>query len=303
MSENNLVIRNEGDLQKFLHANYMKKIQNFFNDEKQAMKFLSSVMLDVQRNPKLLECTPMSIVNSYMTMAQLGFMPSGVSGEAYVLPYAISKKDGDKWVKIMEAQFQLGYQGLVTLFYKAGVEKITSAVVRKNDKTSMVNGELKHEVDLTLSSVERGPIIGAYSIVTFKGKDSIKFMNMKDILAHGAKFSKSFDTSGKYSPWNPENDPEGWMPMKTVLKQHAKLLPKNETIYNAIAEDNKDSVISERMQDVLEGSNSLKMSNLLKTNENKDQNSAKEENQDGSTDAEGDQTLFHKPERTINADR
>lgn len=303
MTENKqVVIKTENDLQNFLHKNYMKKIQNFFNDEKQAMKFLSSVMLDVQRNPKLLECTPMSIVNSYMMMAQLGFMPSGVSGEAYVLPYSISKKDGDKWVKVMEAQFQLGYQGLVTLFYKAGVEKITSAIVRKNDITTFINGELKHEIDITLSSAERGAIIGAYSIVSFKGKDSTKFMNAKDILAHGAKFSKSFDVSGKYSPWNPENDPEGWMFVKTVLKQHAKLLPKNETIYNAIAEDNKDSVISDRIQGVLEESQTLKMGALNVQNNEENKNSADEENQDGVTDAESDQTAKGFKENTIKRD-
>ena len=61
----------------------------------------------VQRTPKLLECTPETLLNSCMTMASLKLMPSGVSGEAFVLPY---KNKG-----VMEAQFQLGYQGLVTL--------------------------------------------------------------------------------------------------------------------------------------------------------------------------------------------
>src|SRR5437016_4762781 len=94
-------IKSDNDLKLFLHKHYMAQIKNFFGDEKQAMKFLSSVMAAVQKLPKLLECEPMSLINSFMTMAQLGLMPSDVSGEAYVLPY----KD--------KAQFQLGYQGLV----------------------------------------------------------------------------------------------------------------------------------------------------------------------------------------------
>lgn len=77
----------EVGLASYLNKNYINQIKNFFSDEKKALKFLSSVRADVQRNPKLLECTPESIVNSYMQMAQLGFMPSTISGEGYVLPY------------------------------------------------------------------------------------------------------------------------------------------------------------------------------------------------------------------------
>jgi recombination protein RecT len=137
-------IKTEGDLKVVLYQNYMAQIKNFLGNEERAMKFLSSVMADVQRNPALLECTPISVINSYMTMAQLGFMPSGVSGEAYVLPYKKNRKivinGKESWSTETQAQFQMGYQGLVTLFYQAGVEKITSDIVRKNDKTKFVNG-------------------------------------------------------------------------------------------------------------------------------------------------------------------
>ena len=109
---------NANDLKTVLAANYQKQIVNYFGDEKKALKFLSGVVADVQRTPKLLECTPATLINSYIVMAQLEFMPSDVSGEAYVLPY---KNQG-----VMEAQFQLGYKGLVTLFYRAGVNPIVS---------------------------------------------------------------------------------------------------------------------------------------------------------------------------------
>ena len=255
------VLKSETDLKLFLATNYMAQIKNFLGDEQKALKFLSSVMADVQRNPKLLECTPPSIINAYITMAQLGFMPSGVSGESYVLPYNNSKKVGNAWVKVMEAQLQVGYQGLVTLFYKAGCEKITSGIVRKNDKATMVDGELRHEVDLGLSSVERGEAIGAYVSVLFRGEKNTKYMNGKDILAHAKNFSKSYDPDGKNSPWNPENDPELTMWTKTVLKQQSKLLPKNETINIAISIDNKDSRISDVKDKVAMGE--LSMGNFL----------------------------------------
>lgn len=277
----------ENQLKSFLFENYLNQIKNFFRDEKQAMRFLSAVMADVQRNRKLLECTPISIVNSYITMAQFGFLPSGVSGEAYVLPYANNRKVGEKWEKVMEAQFQLGYQGLATLFYKAGVEKITSGIVREKDKTTFINGELRHEVDHTLSRDERGKVVGAYVIITYKGKEIPKYMNWKDILEHGKRFSKSYDPKGKFSPWNPDNDPEGWMGIKTVLKQAAKLVPKNETINQAIAEDNKDSVISDRLESAEKLSSGLKMGSILKSNDEAKEAKKPEEGKDEVPLAEG----------------
>jgi recombination protein RecT len=261
MSEITTVFQNENQLKAFLAKNHMNQVINFFGDEKQAMKFFSSVMADVQRNQKLLTCTPSSIINAYMTMAQMGFMPSGISGEAYVLPYANSKKQGDAWIKVTEAQFQIGYQGLVTLFYRAGVEKIVAEIVRKNDKTSFVNGEITHEVDMSLSHGERGEAIGAYVTVYYNGMKQTKYMNGKDIIAHAQKYSKSYDPVGKHSPWNPANDAELWMWKKTVLKQHAKLLPKNETINRAIAEDNEDSVIADAKK--LVDTTNLKMGSFL----------------------------------------
>lgn len=275
---------NVNALKTHLASNYIKQINNFFGDEKKALKFLSSVMADVQRNPKLLTCNPPSVINAYITMASLGFMPSGVSGEGYVLPYNISG--------VMTAQFQIGYQGLVTLFYKAGVERITSEVVRKNDSFSMVNGELRHEIDLTKSNAERGEIVGVYTRAKFRGEETTRYMNVADIYAHGKKFSKSFDLKGKYSPWNIENDPEFHMGRKTVLKQHGKLLPKNESINLAIALDNKDSIIADRLEPAIEDSKSLSMGNLLKNGESKKgkkESTDQEENQDGVTDAEGSQ--------------
>lgn len=237
-------LNSEVELAAFLNKNYMNQIKNFFGNEEKAMKFLSSMRADIQRNPKLMQCTPTSLINSYIMMAQMGFMPSGISGEAYVLPYQNSKKVGNTWEKVMEAQLQVGYQGLVTLYYSAGVEKIISGIVRKNDKTSFINGDLTHEVDLSLSSEERGEAIGAYVTAIFRGEKMTKYMNGKDIIAHAAKYSKSYDPVGKFSPWNPENDREKWMWMKTVIKQH-KLLPKNENINRALDLDNKDSRISD----------------------------------------------------------
>lgn len=223
--------KSELDLKTFIAKNYMAQIKNFFGDEKQAMKFLSSMMADVQKTPALLTCEPSTVINSYMTMAQLGLMPSGVSGEAYVLPYA------------GKAQFQLGYQGIITLFYRAGGQSVRSEIVREHDDFSYENGVVNHKIDIMKSNKARGDAVGAYAIGTVNNIEITKVMNKEDIMLMGSKFSKSFSTN--FTPWKETNDPELWMWKKTVLKQLAKMLPKNETINKAFAEDNEDSIVSD----------------------------------------------------------
>lgn len=259
-----------------MRSSFNQQLNDFFGDKALAAKFISSVVSDMQRNPKLSECTPQSLLNSYMSMAQFGFMPSSISGEAYVLPYDNSKKENGVWVKVTEAQLQIGYQGLVTLFYKAGVERVIAEIVRENDVFSIINGEIKHEIDFKKSNQARGEWVGAYVTIYFDGKPMSKYMHIDDIYAHGKRYSKSFDLEGKYSPWNPENDREGWMPKKTVLKQLAKLVPKNETILRAIEIDNQDSIISDVKE--FQATNALSMGNFLVTpNEKNNENSANEE--------------------------
>lgn len=272
---------NDVSLASYLNDRYLVQIKNFFSDEKKALKFLSSVRADIQKNPKLLECDAESLVNSYLTMAQFGFLPSIISGESYVLPYNIKGS--------MTAQFQMGYQGFVTLLYQAGMSKITSEIVRKNDKFSYINGEMRHEVDLTLSNKERGEAIGAYVKVLFRGEESVRYMNAKDILAHGQKFSKSYNLTGQYSPWNPANDPELNMWRKTVLKQMQKFLPKNEIINKAIELDNRDSVISDRLEVASQESQSLKMKNLITNGKEKNKEKGSEENKTEVPSAESDE--------------
>lgn len=253
-AENQLAIRSEQELKVFMQKNYLVQIKNFFGDEKQALKFLSSMFSSLERTPELMRCDMPTVINSFMTMAQLGLMPSNVSGEAYVLPYK------------GKAQFQLGYQGLVTLFYRAGGTNIRAEIVRKNDKFSLKNGVIDHEIDVMQSNAERGEPVAAYAIAVVNGTEISKAMNSKDIMEIGRNFSKSFGSD--FTPWNPKNDPELWMWKKTVLKQLGKMMPKNETIYRAIAADNEDSRLS-KAEGLVEESG-IRMGDLKKKDAKKD---------------------------------
>ena len=252
------------DLKLTLAGEYQKQITNFFGDDKKALKFLSSVVSSVQKTPQLLQCEQSSLINAFLTMAQLEFYPSEIAGEAYVLPYKNNKTG------LSEAQFQIGYQGLVTLFYRAGAKKVHADIVREKDSFSYVNGKVQHSPDIF--SDNRGKAIGAYVIITLSTWAEVaKVMSAKEILNIGSKFSKSFRSS--FTPWNESKDPELWMWKKTVLKQCAKLVPKNEAIVKAIDEDNKDSIISDmpkpqesqrRLNEAMEKGKEMKMGSYEK---------------------------------------
>ena len=223
---------------------HYKTLVNFMKDEESAKKFMSSVIYSIQKTPKLLECKKESLMNAFMTCAEFWMYPSSASWECYIIPYEKKKKEWNIWVTdYVEAQFQLGYQWIVTLLYRSWVQSIRSDIIRKNDEFSYINGQIFHKVDILKSAKDRGEAVGAYVIVKINWQEIAKAMNSEDILKFKS-FSKSAGTS--YSPWNISKDPELWMWIKTVLKQISKLLPKNEKLTKAIEKDNQDSTISDK---------------------------------------------------------
>lgn len=225
-------IRPPTDLEVFkteLNRDYLKQVTNYFNGEKEkAMKFMSAAVYSVQKTPKLLECDKQSLMTALMTCAEYGLYPSNASGEAFILPYA------------GKAQFQLGYQGVITLLYGAGVQSISASIIREKDQFEYEEGlepKLVHKPDVM--SADRGKAIGAYAVAVVNGQKMFKVMNEAEIMRF-KDFSKA--KSSDFSPWN-SNDPELWMWKKTVIRQLSKVLPKNERLMKAFEADNEDSNI------------------------------------------------------------
>lgn len=245
MAENEIVeIDKINDFKVELQKVYHKTLINFLKSEKNANKFLSSVVYSIQKTPKLLNCDKTSLMTAFMTCASYWMYPSSAGGECYIIPYEKKKKQWNVWVvDYTEAQFQLWYQWMVKILYDAGIQSIRADIIRKNDKFSYINWKIQHSVDIFKSAKDRWAPVWAYVIVKVNWEEIGKAMNSEDILKF-KEFSKS--AKSDYSPWNISKDPELWMWIKTVLKQIYKLLPKNEQLTRAIEEDNKDSIISEK---------------------------------------------------------
>lgn len=222
------------ELKNELNTQKVKALNNYFNwDKEKTLKFLSAVAHCASVTPKLLECSQDSIITAFMKCAEYNLFPSTVSGEVYILPYFNKGK--------MEAQFQLGYKGIIALLDRAGI-KVYTDIVKENDLCEITSGmdqNILHKYPLTA----RGQAIGVYTIAIDKhGEKTMKYMSKEEVLEF-KKFSKS--AGSDFSPWNQKNDPELNMWRKTVIKQISKNLPLTEEVYKAIAVDNEESSIED----------------------------------------------------------
>lgn len=204
----------------------MKQVLNYYNgNPEEAKRFLTAAIEYVRRVPKLLECDQTSLMMAFVQSAQFRFMPSGVGGEAYVIPYN------------SEAKFQLGYQGIITLLYRTNkIVAISSNIVFENDVFEYeegLNAKLLHKP--AMFGKPKGKAIGVYTVIEMiGGAKTFKVMDQEAIMAI-KNLSKA--KASKDSPWNSDKDPEMWMWKKSCLIQHAKLLPKTQELQQAIEKD------------------------------------------------------------------
>lgn len=198
-------------------------------------RFTRIVLSAISVNPKLGECTPTSFLGAMMTSAQLGLEVNTPLGQAYVLPYF---NHG-----VMEAQFQLGYKGLIDLAYRSGeVEVIQAHVVYQNDDFTCEYG-LEPKLTHKPADRDRGEPIKVYAVFKTKsGGFGFEVMSMDDVRRHAAKYSKGYNSG--FSPWKTNFEE---MAKKTVLKRVLKYAPlksdfirqavQDETIKNRIGDD------------------------------------------------------------------
>ena len=135
---------------------------------KRAEKFARICLTAVRNTPHLAECSMPSLAAAMMTSAQLDLEPNTPQGLAYLIPY--KGKNG------YEAQFQVGYKGLLQLAYRSGmVQSINADVVYRAEieaglfsYTKGACPNIVHETDL-LGDYRKGEIVAAYAACTLKG--------------------------------------------------------------------------------------------------------------------------------------
>lgn len=188
-------------------------------------RFTRIILSALSVNPKLGTCTPASFLGAMMTSAQLGLEVNTPLGQAYVLPY------NNKGV--MEAQFQLGYKGLIDLAYRSGeVEVIQAHVVYEHDEFKCEYG-LEPKLTHVPADSDRGEPVKVYAVFKTKsGGYGFEVMSMDDVRNHAAKYSKAYGSA--YSPWKTNFEE---MAKKTVLKKVLKYAPLKSDFVRAAVQD------------------------------------------------------------------
>lgn len=176
-------------------------------------RFTRIALTAVSSNAKLADCTPTSFVGALMNAAQLGLEPNTPLGQAYLIPFMNNRKG------CMEAQFQIGYKGLIDLAHRSGeFQTIYAEAVHENDEFDYALGDDPHITHKPVLK-NRGQVIAYYAVYKLvNGGQGLVVMSKEDIEQHARKYSKSYNSG----PWRTDFDA---MAKKTVIKQLLKYAP------------------------------------------------------------------------------
>ena len=217
-------------------------------------QFVASLLSIITNNKLLAKATNESIMTAAMKAATLKLPIEPSLGMAYVVPYNRSEKHGDTWIKINEAQFQMGYKGFIQLAQRSGqIRNINCDIVYKEEflRYDKVYGTLH----LKEEQVDSGEVEGYFaSLELINGFRKMIFWKKEKVIAHAQKYSKTYDKQiGDFksgTPWKTEFDA---MAQKTLIKELlSKYAPLSTELQEAIIADNEDSNVNEvkRAKDV-----------------------------------------------------
>jgi recombination protein RecT len=191
-------------------------------------KFKQIVITEIKKNPKLQQAflnNPASLFASILHCAELDLSPSQMVGEFFFIPYK------DTITPI------LGYKGLITLLLRSDkIKKIWSEVVYEEDDFFYELGLEPKLAHIPNHDADRNTKKIKYVYTCAKLEDNevtFKVMSRKEIQAIIDMLKVPNELY-----FNAKKDPENWMIKKVVLKQLAKILPKqDDRLKKAISTD------------------------------------------------------------------
>ena len=194
-------------------------------------QFVASLLSIVTNNNLLAKATNESIMTAAMKAAVLNLPIEPSLGYAYIVPYK------------NQAQFQVGYKGLIQLAQRSGqVTRLNAGEIYESQYKGFNPLTEDLEVDMTAIPKEKEKVVGYFAFMRLaNGFEKTVFWTKERVQAHGKKYSQSF--SSKYSPWQSDFDA---MARKTVLKHMlSTYAPLSTELQEAIVADNEDSKLSE----------------------------------------------------------
>jgi phage RecT family recombinase len=200
------------------------------------------LVTQVQKNPKLQQCSRRSLGLAVLQLVEFGLMPNGY--DAHLVPYNTKQADGS-WK--LEASLIVDYKGFTRLLYDyVKAKSVDAQVVYEGDhfrvKRTAEGDELEHEPVFP----RVGQPIAVYSrVVLPNDRAHIHVMDIADVESKRQR-SKSFKNGGWEGGPN-ATDPDD-MRKRTCLKNHMKFLPRSDEFSRLLEMDNRHDPIEDEQR-------------------------------------------------------
>jgi recombination protein RecT len=229
----NTAIVQRKDVRSLLSSDaFLAQVESAVPEHMKATVLLRVATTTIQKTPALLECSRESLLGAVIECAQLGLVPDGILGQAYLVPYK------------QKAQLQIGYRGLIELARRSGqVAYVAAEAVYHCDEFSInfaPERTMKHIPDL--ENEQRGEmgngidgkkfipegLRGVYAQVKYKdGETDFEYLPLHKIeqIRNKAQAGNKPD-----APWM-----NHWVEMarKSAIRALAKRLPLSAEFMNA----------------------------------------------------------------------
>ena len=170
-------------------------INGMIGSEKEAQKFISSIISAVSTTPSLQTCDQNSIVSAALLANALNLSLSPQLGLAYMVPFEDNRNGRTV------ATFILGYKGYIQLAIRSGkYRKINVTAIKEGEFVSY--NPLTEELDVRLiaddEEREKAPTVGYYAYFELiNGFTKSLYWSKKKMLLHADKYSKAFSLEAK----------------------------------------------------------------------------------------------------------
>ena len=198
------------------------------NSEADAKRVVRLARLAIVRNPDLLKCTPISVVEAIMVASQLGLEIASPIGGAHLVPFGKT------------CQMIPDYRGLIRLALRNGdCEKLIAREVYRDDYFDVIQGtteSIDHRPHLGDEAArEDGDVVRFYAVATMAGGGTVHEW------ATAGDVNKIRDRSkaGAKGPWGSDYVAMG---KKTMIKRVLKWLDLSPDLALAIEYDNRGEV-------------------------------------------------------------
>jgi recombination protein RecT len=181
-----------------------------------AERFCRIAITATTRTPKLMDCTPASVMKCLLDLSAMGLEPDG--RRAHLIPYGT------------ECTLIIDYKGLIELIRRSGdVSSIRAETVCENDGFTWENGIVTHKVDWRNP---RGEVQAVYAEAKLaSGEVQTAVMTKDEVESIRAR-----SRSGNNGPWKTD-----WCEMakKTAVRRLTKMLPLSSEIREHVEKDDE----------------------------------------------------------------